>query len=46
MFETHTSLTYDEAFDRAHKARAEAFRAMFGFVRMPWPSFGRKTANA
>lgn len=35
MFETHTSTTYDEAFARAHKERAEAFRAMFAALRLP-----------
>ncbi|SFI99904.1 hypothetical protein [Jannaschia pohangensis] len=35
MFETHTSTTYDEAFARARRERAEAFRAMFSFFRLP-----------
>ncbi|WP_179380234.1 hypothetical protein [Jannaschia marina] len=35
MIETHTSPTYDEAFARAHRERAEAFRAMLRFFRMP-----------
>lgn len=46
MFETHTSLTYDEAFARARKERAEAFHAMFAIFRLPRFSFGRSTSNA
>lgn len=35
MFEAHTSITYDEAFARAHKERAEAFRTLFAAFRLP-----------
>ncbi|CTQ48608.1 hypothetical protein [Jannaschia donghaensis] len=46
MFETHTSTTYDEAFARARKERAEAFRAMFAFFRLPKVLPGRRSAAA
>lgn len=46
MFETHTSATYDEAFARAHKERAEAFRAFLSLFRLPKLSTVRRTATA
>lgn len=46
MFETHTSTTYDEAFARAHKERAEAFRAFLSLFRLPKPSTVRRAATA
>jgi len=45
MFETHTSITYDEAFARARRERAEAFRAMLGFFRLPRMSPARRVAH-
>ncbi|MEM9798069.1 MAG: hypothetical protein AAF919_16370 [Pseudomonadota bacterium] len=40
MIEVHTTRTYDEAFARAHRERAQAFRALLSF-RMP--AFLRRT---
>ncbi|SDY67771.1 hypothetical protein SAMN05444004_102310 [Jannaschia faecimaris] len=46
MFETHASITYNEAFARAHKERAEAFREFLAFFRLPRLSKVSGNANA
>ncbi|WP_371157443.1 hypothetical protein [Jannaschia sp. 2305UL9-9] len=45
MFETHTTRTYDEAFARARKERAAAFRALLTF-RLPSFAMGRAARHA
>ncbi|MEL6586539.1 MAG: hypothetical protein AAFY65_08785 [Pseudomonadota bacterium] len=35
MIEPRTTLTYDDAFARARRERAQAFRALFAVFRLP-----------
>lgn len=45
MFETHTTRTYEEAFARARRERAQAFRALLTF-RFPRFALGRAPRHA